>query len=80
MLVLPYVDRPEDYLREHVRVLRKNGIFVVSGVTDAHDVTEVLSKYEANLEKTGKIKEIVKEFRIYKNLHIHQSPLAYANS
>lgn len=68
MLVLPYLDRPEDYLREHVRVLRKNGIFVVSGVTHGRDITEVLSKYEADLEKTGKIKEIAKEFRIFKEL------------
>ena len=55
MLVLPFMEQPVKYLKEHARVLRKGGIFVVSGPDqEARDQTGwMMAQCKEDLQNQG---------------------------
>jgi len=54
MLALPFMQDPLQYLREHARVLRGDGIIVISGPSEpAKDYEYVLGRHKEELERKG---------------------------
>ena len=70
MLVLPFIENPIQYLKEHIRVLEKNGILVISGPDGktSNIVPKLMSEIKRNLIKKpvwSSIKKTWKDFEDY---------------
>lgn len=67
MLALPYMQNPIEYLLEHARVLKKNGIFVVSGLDKGFErkYESVLRSWKMEHERKGLLHELEEPWRIF---------------
>jgi len=59
MFVVHFVDDFDSYLREHFRVLKKGGIFALTGRTrgTGEDMNIIADSYKDDLRKAGKLEE-----------------------
>ncbi|MBS3142971.1 class I SAM-dependent methyltransferase [Candidatus Woesearchaeota archaeon] len=67
MLVLPFMDEPLKYLREHARVLRKGGVFVVSGPDEKSrdDVAGVLREWKDDHAAQGLLDDLAMDWETF---------------
>jgi ubiquinone/menaquinone biosynthesis C-methylase UbiE len=66
MFVLYYLDNPGDYLKENHRVLRKGGVFALTGRVSTENMKEVLRSYEESLSKRELLEKLAPEFAVFK--------------
>ncbi len=66
MLVLMFMSDPIQYLKEHVRVLNKGGVFVVSGadLQSKEDVNLLISAWKQDHENQGVLKDLEKDWEL----------------
>ncbi|MBI4174310.1 MAG: class I SAM-dependent methyltransferase [Candidatus Aenigmarchaeota archaeon] len=63
MLVLPFIDNPHQYIAEHIRVLKNDGVLAISGPDErAMDVEWMLGEWKRVLEETGRMEDIRHEW------------------
>ncbi len=67
MLVLPFMGEPMKYLREHARVLRKGGIFVVSGPDKKlkEDVDRIMREWKGDQARQGTLGDLKEDWEKY---------------
>lgn len=67
MLVLPFMSEPMKYLREHARVLRKGGIFVVSGPDEKskEDVNKIMKEWKEDQARQGLLDSLREDWEKY---------------
>ncbi len=66
MFVVHFTNDLESYLKEHYRVLRKNGIFALTGRTSGENMELVVQSYEDSLRKRNLLPQLQKELDIMK--------------
>lgn len=77
MLVLPFMDEPTMYLREHARVLKKGGVFVVSGPDQKsrEDVDRIMKEWEGKVKRglLGNLTEDWEKFEKYTKSNVSEN-------
>ena len=64
MFVAHFVDDLQGYLEEHYRVLRRGGVFVLTGRTSGKNMEKVVDSYEASLRKRGLLPRLAPEMEM----------------
>lgn len=64
MFVAHFVDDFQNYLREQYRVLKKNGIFALTGRVSGENMEQVIESYENSLRKRGLLPKYAREMNV----------------
>ncbi|RLG14233.1 MAG: hypothetical protein DRN66_02580 [Candidatus Nanohalarchaeota archaeon] len=79
MFVVYYIDDYEAYLRETYRVLKKNGIFALTGRVSAKNMELILNSYKSSLKEKGLLHGLEPEFSKFKDKFFNNVTKAVIN-